>query len=113
MNLQDIPRAVWLIAAALLLIGIAKLPYGYYQFLRIETTIVAAFFAYTAFTTAKAVGFWTLLFAAVAILFNPIIPIYLSKDAWMVIDGVVAVFILAHLVIARGKLFSKASSKDR
>lgn len=76
----------------LMLIAVADNPYGYYQFLRIAAAFLALFIAYAVNKShegSKAVWF----FVAVAILFNPFIPIYLDKGLWMVIDVVVALSI--------------------
>jgi hypothetical protein len=46
---------------------------------------------------------WSVLFVAIAVLFNPIVPIYLKRAEWFYIDlGVAAVF-LAHFVFVRQK----------
>lgn len=77
-------RNIGLITAALLFIAVFNLPYGYYEFLRIVVCLSAGFFAYHIYTTKKSsVAF---IFIGIAILFNPIAPIYLSKDTWITID---------------------------
>jgi len=81
------------VAGALLLIGIAELPYGYYTFLRIVVFLVSLYSAYQIKDAGKNV--WILLYVGLAILFNPIIPIYLyDKEVWMVIDGLAGIFML-------------------
>lgn len=79
------------IAAILLSIGCFRLPMGYYTFLR----IVACIIAILAIISNKEEGFgWcNIVFAIVAVLFNPIFPIHLhSKVAWVIIDAVCAVW---------------------
>jgi hypothetical protein len=80
------------ICAVLLLIGTANLPIGYYTFLRIAVTAGAVWVLIDEFRLDKKTGsFW--IFVLIAILFNPIIPVYLhSKVLWTIID-VVAAFI--------------------
>jgi len=73
-----------LIACGLLLIAIANLPYGYYRFLRIAITIIAGINAYREYENDNTV--LLIIFVAVAILFNPFIPIYLDKATWTPID---------------------------
>ena len=85
MNMKTIRYFV----GAILLLAIADLPYGYYTLLRIIVTIVAGITAFIA--SEQENQFWMILFGAIAILFNPIIPIYLDKDVWVVIDVIVAV----------------------
>ena len=73
-----------LIAAVVLLIALAEMPYGYYRFLRIVTCVAAAFVAYSAYAWKKHWGVW--VFGVVAVLFNPLVPIYLSREVWIPID---------------------------
>ena len=71
--------------AVLLFVGMMRLPIGYYTFLRIIVTIVAV--AVVIDQNENGINFWGIIFGIIAILFNPIIPIYLhNKSAWMPID---------------------------
>jgi uncharacterized membrane protein len=79
------------IAAALLLIALADLPYGYYTFLRIFVCATSAFGALRAHQSNQSP--WALVLAGGAILFNPVIPIYFSRETWAIIDVVAAVII--------------------
>ena len=79
-----------LFACGLLLIAIASLPYGYYQFLRIVITIIAVINAFSVFESESKILFY--VFILVAILFNPLIPIYLDKATWTPIDLIVGLF---------------------
>lgn len=79
-----------IIACCLLLLAIASLPYGYYQFLRIvitATAIVNCIHIYR--LENKAV---IIIYLIVAIIFNPLIPIYFGKSIWIGIDLVIAIF---------------------
>lgn len=91
MNREEIlayKKPATVLTIALLLLAIFDLPYGYYVFLRWEVSLASAFLAYLMYDFKKT--FWTVIFCATAILFNPIVPIYLSKDVWQVLDLVVA-----------------------
>ena len=69
----------------MLILGIADLPIGYYTLLRIVVTIGALLVVITEFENG--LNFWVITFGLIAIIFNPIIPIYLNeKSAWMPID---------------------------
>lgn len=81
-------KIVRLIAAGMLVLAIADLPYGYYTLLRIIICVLAGFTAYIASELEKKPWLW--IFVAIAILFNPIIPIYLDKETWAIIDIIVA-----------------------
>jgi hypothetical protein len=78
--------------------ALAKWPYGYYQLLRFIVCGVAVYIAYAAFNWQKIWAVWLLGF--IAVLFNPLIPIHLSKALWQSIDVVCACvfFILAFAI---------------
>lgn len=79
-----------LIIAILIAIGCAPLPIGYYTFLRFA--VFAASIVVIIVERGRGVNISNILFAATAILFNPIFPVYLHrKMAWTIIDAVVAV----------------------
>jgi len=44
---------------------------------------------------------WSAAFALVAVLFNPIFPVYLRRPTWYYIDIAVAMMLAAHLAIVR------------
>ncbi|GAA4932902.1 hypothetical protein GCM10023314_01640 [Algibacter agarivorans] len=82
-----------LICASLLFIALADLPIGYYTLLRIAVTIGAT--AVVVMEFENGFNFWVIAFGIAAIVFNPLIPIYLNnKDAWMPIDIVAAILFL-------------------
>lgn len=60
------------------LIAILDLPYGYYQFLRITVTAYAGYMAYLSMRERR--GLWPWGFAFVAILYNPVFVISMSKS---------------------------------
>ncbi len=86
------PITVIYIGAAMLLIGAAPLPYGYYMLLRIVATGVFVWAAIVAHERKNEVLPW--VFGLLAILFNPIIKIHLPKEVWTVIDVAAGVFLL-------------------
>lgn len=74
-------------------------PYGYYVLLRWVVAGTGVFAAYVAYNLGKI--FWAIAFGVVVLLFNPIIPIHLAKENWVVIDLFVAVFYLIMIPIIR------------
>jgi len=84
-----------LIVAILLAVAIAQLPYGYYTFLRWATCAVAVFIAFQAYQWKRIWATW--LFGAIAILFNPFVPVYLTKEIWQPIDIVCALLFVASI----------------
>ena len=77
------------IVAGLLLIALLPLPYFYYQLLRIVVTVVAAIYAYKFYEDNQMAKVIT--FGIIALIWNPIFPIYMDKSAWMILDIVGAV----------------------
>lgn len=87
---------VWarLIASAMLFVALTDLPYGYYTLLRIAVTVAAVWSAW-AFCARVRTG-WAVAFGVVALVFNPIIPVYLDRETWTVIDvGAGALFLVS------------------
>ncbi len=84
------------ISVIMLLLAIPTFwPYGYYVLLRWVVTISAVFLLSLAYESKKT--FWLFLMGMVVILFNPIIPVHLDKEIWIVIDFVVAVLFLVSI----------------
>ena len=73
-----------IVVAVMLLVAVAPLPYGYYQFLRWAVCGVAVFIAVKGYTWKQTWATW--LFGAVAAMFNPILPIDLTREIWQPID---------------------------
>lgn len=84
-----------ILAGVFSFLGIAEMPIGYYTFLRFYLTGVAGFLAFHEFSKNDKVNGWAVLFGIIAILFNPIIPVYLhDKEVWIFIDFIVGVIFL-------------------
>jgi len=84
-----------ILAAILLLWALADNPYSYYQFLRWAILVIGAYTAYTSYKQQKIAWAWT--FGITAVLFNPIFPFYLSKNAWQFIDVTAAIIFFVSL----------------
>ena len=72
------------IVPGLLLIALLPLPYFYYQLLRIVVTVVASIYAYKFYEDNQMA--WVLVFGIIALIWNPIFPIYMDKSVWIVLD---------------------------
>jgi hypothetical protein len=90
-----------IISCLLLLIAIAPMPYGYYQFLRITITVVTGINAYDLYQ--KKQNNWLVAFVAIVILYNPIIVIHLDKAIWKPINIVTAVFFGVFALVKKHK----------
>jgi hypothetical protein len=101
MQFKSIPWWLWLIPTALLFTATARMPYGYYTFIRIVVCGFAAYFAYVAWQEEMSFSqFWAVTFGLIAVLFSPIVPVYL-RATWFDIDIGVAVVFATHLILVR------------
>lgn len=81
------------LAVAALGLALLPLPYAGYQAIKWVVTLtcsVAAFKLYERQTAGT--PFWGLV--VISVLFNPIVPFYMSRTAWMLWDVVAAIFIV-------------------
>lgn len=105
MQKNDLPPTTIpvVISILMLIAGIpAFFPYGYYTLLRFVVCGTAAYTAYVSFGKEnKIIGFLSIL---VALLFNPLIPIYMNKEAWVIIDAVVIIFFGTTIFFLKGRL---------
>jgi len=91
-----------LIAAAMLLGALAEWPYGYYQLLRLVTCGVSVYIAALAYNWEKVWATW--LFGFIAVLFNPLLPVHLSRGLWQPIDLICAVmFVVIAFILKNSK----------
>ena len=72
------------IVTGLLLLAVLPLPYLYYQLLRIVITLSAAANAYKFYEDNQMA--WVLVFGIIALIWNPIFPIYMDKSVWIILD---------------------------
>ena len=88
------------VCAILLLLCLGDLPIGYYRLVRIVITIGAVCIIVN--EPVKDLNFWRVTFGLIAIIFNPIIPIYLhDKAIWMSIDIIAAILFIIKLLILK------------
>src|SRR3990172_2918282 len=85
MNLNKI-RQILVSISIVLLIGalIGGWPYIFYKVLRIVVFTVAIFLCYIAGKSNQPP--WIVMFGIIALLFNPVFPVHLSRNLWMLID---------------------------
>lgn len=85
-----------MLAIILLLLALFDLPYGYYNFLRIMIFIISCYSIYVFYKYEKILWVW--IFVIIAVLFNPIIPIYLDKSLWKIVDIVAVIIFLISFI---------------
>lgn len=89
-------RLAALACAAALALAPIHWPYGYYQFLRLAVTALAIWLAIAASRQQSTT--WTILGVGLALLYNPIIPVYLNRATWLPINLVAAVLFVAAAI---------------
>ena len=94
-------RMISIICALCLFIAVFYWPIEYYRFLRVIVFIGAMA---VIIKNNKNRLLWSILFVGVAILFNPIIPIYLyRRSIWMPLDIIVGILFLLELFLTKKK----------
>jgi uncharacterized membrane protein len=92
-----------IIASGFLFIALFNgLPYGYFTLLRFVVCAIGAYLAYKTYEYNKE-SLWVWAFGGIAVLFNPIIPIYFQRETWAIIDLIVGVFLLVSIFILKDK----------
>jgi len=87
-----------LIPAALLVIAVLPIKnYDYYILLRWVVCIIGGYFAIQALDFEKNV--WAVTMGIIAILFNPVIPIHLTKEIWRPIDIGCAILFIINIFV--------------
>lgn len=81
--------------SVLLLLCLLKMPYGYYQFVRLTTLIGFAYLAYQA--NLQGFKYETIIFIILAILFQPLYKIALGREIWNTIDVIIAFGLIVSL----------------
>jgi len=91
-----------IVSVIMLLLAIPPIwPYGYYTFLRVVICASSAYMAYLGFDRGK--EGWGWIFGIIAVLFNPLVPIYLTKEIWVVIDVIVAGVFLVSIFTLKSR----------
>lgn len=90
-------KLVLSILAALLLLCLAPMPYGYYQLVRFVSMVVFGVMAVRTWNEEQHV--WSITFGALAVLFQPVVKIALGRMTWNIVDVVVAIILVVYTVL--------------
>ena len=99
-------KQVYFILAALMLLCLAPMPYGYFQLVRFVAMVAFGLMAYRYYVNNKAIA--ATVFGVLALLFQPIYKIALGRATWNVIDVLVAVLLIGLFVLEK-RLEKKAT----
>lgn len=92
-------KQLYLILAAMMLLCLAPMPYGYYMLVRFVAMVAFGIIAYRYYTINKKTA--ACVFGILALLFQPIIKIALGRLIWNVVDVLVAVLLIAIFLIEK------------
>ncbi len=84
------------VPAAMLGIALWHLPYGYYMLLRVVVMVAALLSANIAYRRERALSPWAVLFLIVGAVFNPFVPLRLTRGVWSVLNVAAALLFLAN-----------------
>ena len=84
------------VIAAILLLCLIDMPYGFFTFVRFIAAAAFCYFAYEAHSARN--NYRMILFIVLAILFQPFIKIPIGRVIWNIIDVVVAIYLIILLI---------------
>jgi hypothetical protein len=97
-----------IVLAFILLLCLFPLPYGFFVFIRLITTIVFGYFAYDFYQRGETTK--CIVAALIVLLFQPFAKITFEREIWNVIDIIVALLLFGHVIWERVKGMSAASA---
>lgn len=84
-----------------MLLCLAHLPYGYYEFMRFFAMIVFTIMAYRYYKEDR--GAFVVVFFMLALLFQPFIKIALGRTIWNIVDVIVAALLVCLFIYDKRK----------
>lgn len=89
--------AIKIILSILFLLCLLNMPYSYYQAVRFVGLLGFALLAYFSYHENKKVEL--IVYAALALLFQPFIKIALGRTVWNIVDVIVSAFLIISLFV--------------
>ena len=92
-----------LIPAGLLIIApLISFPYGFYTFLRLVISITSAIIIFYTYKSVGGVNEILIIFALIFILYNPVFPVYLTREIWMPVNFITSgIYIFGYFRVKR------------
>ena len=94
-TMMNIKAIIKLITSILLLGCILKMPYGYFQFIRLLGMTVFIWLAYI--DSSKTNKYFLIIWVVSALLINPFIKVALGRSNWNIIDIVWAIILIISI----------------
>ena len=89
-------KVIKIVLSVLFLICLLKMPYGFYELVRIVSLIGFSLLAYHSYNQKN--NNLTIIYIGLAILFQPIFKIALGRTLWNITDIIVAIFLILTIV---------------
>ena len=96
-----LPAAVWLLPAAMLLFALDDWPYGFYVLLRVIVCGATVLVVFHEYDLRGGTSGWMAVLAGMALLFNPLFPVGLSREQWAPIDVASAIVLVIHYLACK------------
>lgn len=101
MKTRSIPWIFWVLVASVLIAAAGRHPYSFYEFVRFIASASAVVLIFSAVKQKWTIQVWSLGFAMITVLFNPLWPIHLNRFVWPRYDIAAGLFFLGHLAFVR------------
>ncbi len=101
-------KIIKIVLAVLLFLCLAKMPYGYYQFVRFAGLIGFAILAYQANQQNKQTEM--IVYGALALLFQPLFKIALGRELWNIVDVIVGIGLTVSIFIKTKEISNAKAS---
>jgi hypothetical protein len=113
-NSNAIQRLWVVIPATMLLLAPTRMPYGYYQLLRMVVCLAGCIIAISNSAEKGRLTVWACIFAVIALAFNPLLPIRLERQTWAYVDWIAGAMFIAFAVSAFvvGRIAKPAPKSD-
>lgn len=102
---MQISKLIKIGLAILFFLCLLKMPYGYYELVRFLALVGFAVLAYQGYQQKNQTA--TIIYAALALLFQPFFKIALGRDLWNIVDVIVGVGLLVSLFVSQKISISK------
>ena len=76
-------------------------PYSYYNILRVVVCAVCVYAVVKSISVEK--SRWAWVFGVFAFVFNPIIPVHLDRETWIIIDVISGIVLFISIFFVKGK----------
>ena len=89
-------KQIKLILSILLFLCLLKMPYGYYQLVRMIALVGFAILAYKSFEENQSTE--GIIYIGLAVLFQPVFKIALGREIWNIVDVIVGIGLILTLL---------------